>query len=125
MTILWRIILTSFPKRVLSNVLKLEHFISDKFFIERDLKEYTVFLNDGNPPKAYGVLGLTDEIVEMMLYPLPVFVSAVLLPWKGRIICDGLIFTYNVVLGGGIRKELKESYRQAKTQGIITSLEPR
>jgi hypothetical protein len=32
-----------FPERELSNVLKLEHFISGKFFIERDLKEYTVF----------------------------------------------------------------------------------
>ena len=112
-----------FPEKELSNVLKWEHFISDKFFVERDLKNYTVFLNDGDPLKAYGVLGLTDEIVKMIPYPLPLFVSAVLLPWKGQIVCDGLIVTYNVVLGGGIRKSLKESYRQAKAQGIITSLE--
>lgn len=112
-----------FPEKALSNVLKWEHFISGKFFVERDLKNYTVFLNDGNPPKAYGVLGLTNEIIEMMLCPLPVLVSAVLLPWKGRIVCDGLILTYNVMFGGGIRKNLKESYQQAKAQGIITSLE--
>jgi len=112
-----------FPEKELSNVLKFKHFIYDKFFIERDLKDYTIFLNDGDPPKAYGVLGLTDEIIEMMPYPLPVFVSAVLLPWKGCIVCDGLILTYNVILGSGIRKNLKESYRKAKAQGIITSLE--
>lgn len=112
-----------FPEKELSNVLKLKYFISDKFFIERDLKDYTVFLNDGNPPKAYGVLGLTDEIIEMMPYLLPVFVSAVLLPWKGQIVCDGLILIYNVMLGSGIRKNLKEFYQQAKAQGIITSLE--
>jgi len=112
-----------FPEKELSNVLKWEHFISDKFFVERDLKNYTVFLNDGEPPKAYGVLGLTDEIIEMIPYPLPVYVSAVLLPWKGQIVYDGLISTYNVVFGGGIRKSLKETYRQAKAQGIITSLE--
>ncbi len=112
-----------FPEKELSNVLKWEHFISDKFFVERDLKNFTVFLNDGEPPKAYGVLGLTEEIIEMIPYPLPVFVSAVLLPWKGQIVYDGLIFTYNVVLGGGIKKSLKEFYRQAKAQGIITSFE--
>ncbi len=112
-----------FPEKELSNVLKFKHFISDKFFIERDLKDYTIFLNDEDPPKAYGILSLTDEIIEMVPYPLPVFVSAVLLPWKGFIVCDGLILIYNVILGGGIRKNLKESYRQAKAQGIITSLE--
>jgi len=112
-----------FPEKELSNVLKFRYFISDKFFIERELKEYTVFLNDGNLPNAYGVLGLTDEIIDMMPYPLPVFASAVLLPWKGQIVCDGLILLYNVMLGGGVRKNLKESYRQAKAHGIITSLE--
>ena len=111
-----------FSEKELSHVLKWEHFISGKFFVERDLKNYTVFLNDGNPPKAYGVLGLTDEIIEMIPYPLPGFVLSVLLPWKWQIVCDGLILIYNVRLGGGIRENLKESYRQAKAQGIITSL---
>jgi len=113
-----------FPERELSNLLKFEHFISGKFFVERDLKDYTVFLNEENPPKAYGALGLTDEIIEMMPCPPPVLVSAVLLPWKGQIVCDGLILAYNVGFGSGIRKSLKESYLQAKKQGIITSLEP-
>jgi hypothetical protein len=112
-----------FPERELSNLLKLRHFVSGKFFIERDLKNYTVFLKDDEPPKAYGVLGITEEIIEMLPYHLPVFVSAVLLPWKGQIICDGLILTYNVILGGGIRKNLKDTYRQAKELGIITSLD--
>jgi hypothetical protein len=112
-----------FSEKELSNLLKFEKFVSGKFFIERDLKNYTIFLNDNDPPKAYGVLGLTDEIVEMVLFPLPTLVSAVLLPWKGQIICDGLILTYSVVLGRGITKNLKESYRQAKAQGIVTSLD--
>jgi hypothetical protein len=112
-----------FPEGELSNLLKFRHFISGKFFIERDLKNYTVFLKDDEPPKAYGVLGITDEIIEMLPYPLPMFVSAVLLPWKGQIICDGLILTYNVILGGGIRKNLKDTYRWAKELGIITSLD--
>lgn len=112
-----------FSEKELSNVMKFKDFISGKFVVERDLKNYTVFLNDEDPPKAYGVLGLTDEIIEMMPYPLPVFVSAVLLPWKGCIVCDGLMLIYNVILGSGIKKNLKESYRLAKAQGIIKYLE--
>jgi hypothetical protein len=112
-----------FPEKELSNVLKLKNYISGEYVIERDLKEYTIFLNDRNPPKAYGVLGLTEEIVDMMPYPLPLFVSAVLFPWKGQIICDGLILVYNVVLGRGIIKDLKESYMEAKAKGIIMDLE--
>ena len=114
----------NFREKELFHVTKWEHFVRDDFIVERDLKNYTIFLNDESPPKAYGVLGLTDEIVDMIPRPLPVFVSAVLLPWKGRIVCDGLISIYSIAFGGGIREGFTESYRQAKTQGIITSLEP-
>jgi hypothetical protein len=113
-----------FSEKQLFNVTKWEHFVRGGFFIEWDLMSYTVFLDDGEPPKSYGVLGLTDEIIELVPYPLPVMVSAVLLPWKGQIICDGLILVYAVVLGRGIRSNLAELYRQTKEQGIITSLDP-
>ena len=116
-------ILISFPKGNYLTLLNLKHFISGKFTIEHDLRNYTIFLKDDDPPKAYGVLGLTDEIIEILPYPLPVFVSAVLLPWKEQIICDGLILIYNVILGRGIRKDLKDTYQQAKELGIITSLD--
>lgn len=35
-----------------------------------------------------------------------------------------MISFYNITFGGGIRRRFKESYRQAKAKGIITSLEP-
>jgi len=34
-----------FPERELSNLLKLEHFISGKFFVERDLRDYIMALS--------------------------------------------------------------------------------
>jgi len=48
----------------------------------------------------------------------------VLLPWKGRIISDGLFTIYNISFGSGIRGSIRESYLQAKAAGIITSLDP-
>jgi len=113
-----------FREQELFHVTKWEYFVRGDFFIERDLKNHTVFLDDETPPKAYGVLGLSNEIVDMIPYPLPTLVSAVLLPWKGQIIWDGLISIYNISFGGGIKQGLRESYRQAKAQGIIISLEP-
>ncbi|MBN2181124.1 MAG: hypothetical protein JW715_04360 [Sedimentisphaerales bacterium] len=112
------------PKE-LSSILKFKNFISGNFFVERDLKNYTVFLHDDETPQAYGVLGLTDEIVEMIPHPLPACVSAVLLPWKDKIICDGLILTYSIHLGDEMKEKIKQSYLRAKKHGIITSLESR
>ncbi len=94
------------------------------FIALRDLKKFTLLLDEHEPPKVYGVLGLTTELADMMPLPLPVMLQAVLLPWKGQIVCDGLIVPYNVILGGGIRRNAEESYRRAKVErGIITSLE--
>jgi hypothetical protein len=113
-----------FRERELANVVPWRHFIRGRFTIERDLANYTVFLSEDEPPRAYGVLALTDEFAEMLPYPIPMFVTAVLLPWKGRIICDGLMRISNIYLGPGIRASLRDAYRRAKAAGVITSLEP-
>ena len=47
------------------------------------------------------------------------------LPFKGKIVYDGLFQTYNFYFGAGIKRELKESYMRAKQNNRITeSLEP-
>ena len=54
---------------------------------------------------------------------LPVYIKTVLLPFKDKIIYDGLMQTYNIHFGGGIKRSLKETYMKAKQNGkIITSL---
>jgi hypothetical protein len=91
------------------------------FIVERDLKRHTIFIERKSPPVAYGVLSLTDEIVDIFPIPLPVLVTAVLLPWNDSIVCDGLLRTTNVYLGPGYRRDLAEAYREAKARGIITA----
>jgi hypothetical protein len=113
-----------FRETDLASVIPWRHFVRGHFVIERDLANYTIFLTEDEPPRAYGVLGLTDEFAEMLPYPMPMYVTAVLLPWKGRIICDGLTRISNILLGPGIRANLRDTYRRAKAAGIITSLEP-
>jgi hypothetical protein len=93
------------------------------FYILRYLKSYTIFLDDRKPPKAYGVVAISDPLDELLGPVLPVLTPAVLLPFKDKIIYDGLLSPYRVVFGPGIRRSVKESYREAKIAfGIITSL---
>jgi hypothetical protein len=95
------------------------------FYIVRALKKYTVFLSEDIPPRAYGVLGLSTPIEELVKSPLPVFAQAVLLPFEDQIIYDGLLQWYAVVFGPGIRARLKADYRNVQErEGIITTLGP-
>ncbi len=95
------------------------------FYIVRALKKYTVFLSEDLPPRAYGVLGLSTPIEELVRGPLPVLAQTVLLPFEGRIIYDGLLQWYAVVFGPGVRSRLNTQYRNAQErEGVITTLEP-
>ncbi len=101
-----------------------KHACVGSFYILRYLKNYTVFLTSGDPQqKAYGVVGLVDSFEDLIGPNLPHLTQAVLLPFRGRIIYDGLLAGYNIIFGGGIKKRLKEEYNDAKAAfGIITSL---
>jgi hypothetical protein len=100
-----------------------KRFIKDKFFILRHLKKYTIFI--GNKDQVYGVLGLNDSLEEIVpSYALPSMVEAVLLPFKGWIVYDGLLQGYNVTFGSGYRSDLNYTYSVAKQKDrIITTLE--
>jgi hypothetical protein len=101
-----------------------KHAIVGEFYVFRYLTNYTIFLSSGGSPnKAYGILGLADPLEEIIGPYLPRLVKAVLLPFKDRIIYDGLFSGYNISFGGGIKRMLNEEYKQAKEAfGIIMSL---
>jgi hypothetical protein len=93
------------------------------FYIFRYLKQYTLFLDDRSPPMAYGVIAVADPIQELLGANLPILTQAVLLPFRGRIIYDGILASYRVSFGSGIRRRLNETYKRTKAiNGIVTSL---
>lgn len=101
-----------------------KQFVKGDFFIERFLKKYSIWIGDGAPSPVYGVLGIMESLDEI-IHPsyLPLRVHAVLLPWKGQIVYDGVFQSYNVLFGSGIRDSLREAYMAAKQNGrIIESL---
>lgn len=109
-------------KEDLEIVASWKHRLEGTFYIIRNLKKYSVFLNDQDPPQAYAVLGLVSSFDEFASY-LPVMVKAVLLPFKGQIIYDSLLIPYNITFGSGFRASLNQAYKDVQErEGIITSL---
>ena len=94
------------------------------FQIFRHLKKYTVLI--GEQSQVYGISGLSVSMEDIFYgRPLPILVQAALLPFRGQIVYDGFLQSYNVFFGGGIRGRLKEEYMAAQQNGrIITTLEP-
>ncbi len=98
--------------------------IRKTFYVERILKKHAIFI-EGDGEKVYGVLGLTEELEDILpLDCLPLGVETVLLPFKGILIYDGLLSYYNVRFVGNLRKGFREAYTRAKYRNeIITSLD--
>ena len=94
-----------------------------KFYVFRELKKYTVFLSTTSPAIAYGVLALSQPFEELIGPYLPVLTQTVLLPFKGMIVYDGLMSSYNISFGPGIRRISTQDFKEAKARhGIVTSL---
>lgn len=105
-----------FSQEKLDIIQEWQYFVKGDFYIERYLKSHAIFIGE----KVYGVLGLMDSLEDMFPKPyLPMYVHAILLPFKGNIIYDGLIQSYSIHFGSGIKSRLKDQYMKAKQQGTI------
>jgi len=94
-----------------------KQFQRGDFFIARLLKRHAIFIQE---QRVYGVLALRDSFADVFSFlSLPYYAKAVLLPFKGRIIYDGLIEGYSISFGGGIKSRLNETYMVAKQNGLI------
>jgi len=112
------------PAEELEIIRKWKGFIKGSFFILRHLKKGSIFIvKDDQVYAVHGIQNPLDEVIPS--YALPQMVEAVLLPFKGQIIYDGILSGYNVHFGGGIRSNLNHTYKVANQKNrIITTLEP-
>lgn len=101
-----------------------KNFVKDSFFVVSYEKDYAVFLAPKKEPKAYGVVGLYDELEDIFGPYLPALSETFLLPFKGRIVPCGVFSSFNVHFGGGMRKTVQADLQKARSKfGIILSLE--
>ena len=95
------------------------------FIVYKDLKKYTVFV-DTQESLSYGVYGLMTEIRDIIGNELPVMADALILPFKGHIVFDGMLSPYEMKITGALGKILVNSYRDSKSGlGVITELPPK
>jgi hypothetical protein len=95
--------------------------IHGKFVIFNHLKKHSIFMGD----EVYAVRGIYTPLAAM--FPdVPVFVEAVLIPFRDVIITDGLVLGYpmRITFGGGARRMFKEQYRAARAAGQVQSSLP-
>jgi len=98
--------------------------ISDTFYIVKYEKETTFFYHP-DTQKCYGVLSLYDPLEDLLGPYLPRTVETWLIPYKGRIIYDGLIVPYNIVFGKSFQKNLQAEYGETIVKhGVLTSFSP-
>ena len=106
----------------LAQIQSWKHFVKDRFFIERYLKNHSIFIDSKD--KVYTVIGITQPISYIIHKSnLPYLTDTILLPFAGKIIYDGLLTHYSLHFGSGFRSGLKNTYLKAKNTGdIIESL---
>lgn len=94
------------------------HLVAGRFIALRQLKEHMILLPCDDTPTAYGVLGLSDSLQERIPVPLPAVVETVLLPFKGKIVYDGLIVTArSLTFDKATRRQFEDDFRAAVACG--------
>ena len=112
----------SFSKMELDIIAQWKNFIKDRFYIIEYRKDFAVFLNMQKSANVYGVKALESDFREVIDYPLPISIEAVLLPFKEHIIYDGLIRAQPMLFGFNMSFDIFEkSDKLEATYGIISS----
>lgn len=98
--------------------------VAGDFLVVRHLKKFTVFLDERAPGHLYGVVGLQSSIQEMISQSPPVLVNAVLLPFQGVIVTDGLVRSTAVHFGRNICANINQAYSRIRSrEGIVERLD--
>ncbi len=94
--------------------------VSGGFILERILKRGAILISE-DYEDVYQVSGIISSWEEMFGYArLPLILKATLIPFRDVIISDGLVRSFNnVILGGGVARELKDVYMEEKKKGTI------
>lgn len=98
-------------------------WIVGRFFIFKETNYYTIFLSNIRPIRAYAVLALNAQFSQLFSAPLPIYVETALLPFRDKIIADGIFSHFRLQFSSSFIRQLHQAYNEAIDQeGIITSL---
>jgi len=100
-------------------VLAMKRALTGDFFLLKCLKHHAIFLKT-DTRTFYAVKALRDPF-DQMIDRFPKYLKASLVPFKDKIVYDGFLLPYSVVVGTGIKKVLTAAYKKAKRNGEIVT----
>ncbi|MCP4420939.1 MAG: hypothetical protein GY805_30380 [Chloroflexi bacterium] len=111
------------PSEQLTIIASWQSYVKGNFIFERLLKKHAIFIHN---EQVYAVLALHSQFDEMISKKmLPIFLQTVLLPFRDKIIYDGLIRGGNLMIGRNMAQGFKDTYMEAKRKGeLIVSFNP-
>lgn len=114
----------NFTQAELEIIKSWKNHVKGVFYVINYTENGATFLEDvEKDPKAYQVLALGTPLWEVIPIPPPARVETVLLPFKDKIIYDGLINADRIIFGGGMARELRATCNRAIMEhGLIKSL---
>ena len=100
-------------------VLAMKRAITGDFILLKCLKHHAIFL-EIDTYTFYAVKALRDPFTQM-LDRFPTYLKTSLVPFKDKIVYDGFLLPYSVVVGAGMKKVLTAAYKTAKRNGEIVT----
>ena len=96
----------------------LSHAVFGRFVFMKKYRKGYAFQNTKNS-NFYLAVGLTTPLEEIM--PEYSIIETAILTFKGYLVCDGLIASYNTVLGKNYQKSIRDSYWEAHKNNEVIS----
>jgi len=100
-----------------------KHFRFGDFTLTKLIRGRGIFFSHETPPKVYSVCPLFEPF-DQLLPEIPVMVKTTLVPFENVIIFDGLMGSYPVIFGDGLRSMMKDWYADALERGAILTILP-
>ena len=114
---------SGFSEEDLEIVAAWKHRVAGSFFAIKQTRKYALFL-DTSERTLYGVTGLISSLEEMIPY-FPFLLDAVLIPFKGKIVIDGLFRSSNIMIGSNMRRSMALQVKDIEdSQGVHLMLPP-
>ena len=88
--------------------------VSGRFVAFKHLQKHSIFMSKD----VFAVVGLYSPLAEL-IPRVPMFVEATLLPFRDRIIIDGIIESMQIGFGAGARRMLQARFTEAKAKSQI------
>jgi hypothetical protein len=100
------------------------YYKSGSFIVVEYLPDYAVMIGtDKAGDCLYGVKGLGRSVADSLQAKLPQMIETVLLPFRDKIIFDGIISSPPIEFGEGMLKMVQDLVNKVKNRGLITRLD--